>query len=133
MGRCVVAGCKSRYSNTGKRINFFSFPNKETDSDRYSIWVKKCHRFYAEKEHENEEWQPPINGKICSLHFDNEAYDVNPIIEQSLGFRRRARTLLSKDAVPTIFDYAESDPPVPYRRKVPLAEESKEVGRHSSR
>lgn len=95
---CSVYGCNSdSKKNLNKELHFFSFPGLSSSEtrNRRKIWIEFCKR---------KAFKPTANTKICSLHFDDDAYDPahSPKFLKSIGCEDQTLVLLRKDAVPTL-------------------------------
>ena len=86
--RCVAGGC----SNTGKcSVSLHGWPLSHYYSRLWTNAVKNTRANFTLTN----------SSKLCSDHFDEDAYEPNAVIAQSLGLKLK-RTLKA-DAVPTIF------------------------------
>lgn len=97
MPKCVALGCSFvSKSNQKGEISLHSFPS---DEPRRTEWQKACGRT-----------QLPIDPRLCSQHFLNDAFEfcsrprlLNKLKQRNSGFKSK----LKPSAIPTIF-YHES-------------------------
>lgn len=101
---CWVPGCRSNYESDVKsgnaRVTVFSFPK---EPDRVQAWLSNIKRT---------DLAPTRHSKICIKHFERRY-----IVTESSAVRddgsvltlQRDRLVLSKDAIPTIFENLSTD------------------------
>ena len=98
MGYCIVPGCHSNSVGklsvgadgstkiwTKKRLH--SFPSNPILREKWINIIKR------------DNWRPSYHSKICEDHFDDDCYEINPLLAKQFHFQHR----LKPDAVPTHF------------------------------
>ena len=99
MAYCPVFGClsDSKKNPEEKNIHFFAFPkgHSREQQTRRKIWVEFCKR---------KAFKPTQSTRVCSLHFEDSAFDPahSPAVLDSIGYKERTLVRLKKDAVPTL-------------------------------
>lgn len=89
MVACSVRGCKSSSNKkNAQHIKFFKFPK---DKKTCKLWIQACDR--------DENKINLMNGKICSLHFNEESY----ILKDRLLNIPIEKRHLNPNAIPTEF------------------------------
>ena len=94
---CAVVDCKN---SQGSSVALFRFPNKESDTKRFWLWVERCRR----KGKGSLKWEPHRSSRMCSEHFENDSFSRPPALS-SVENLPKWRVSLCRDAVPTIFRY----------------------------
>ena len=99
MAYCPVFDClsESKKNHGEKNIHFFTFPRGQTKQQqtRQKIWVEFC---------KHKAFKPTQNTRVCSLHFEDSAFDPAhfPVVLESIRYKERTLIRLKKDAVPKL-------------------------------
>ena len=86
--KCCVRKCKSGYDSESpgrKKVSFHSFPS---DSELRDKWTKNI---------ANKNWEPKPTSRVCSLHFEENDFQVSMItvVEFNAKQARESRCMLT--------------------------------------
>ena len=99
--RCVAAGCSNTY-NAG--VSLFLFPKD----------LQLCKKWTDQVKRTQDKWEGPSDHSVlCSCHFEEDRFEPEAKLADSLGFVGNRKLRLKADAVPMLFDR-----PVPKRQTV---------------
>ncbi|KAJ8263766.1 hypothetical protein GJAV_G00141050 [Gymnothorax javanicus] len=92
---CVAPNCSSNSARLKALdgVHFFHFPSAKNDAARRNVWIANCRRL--------DSWRPSKSSRLCSLHFERDAYLREPELCKVNGMN----VILKPDALPTLFDY----------------------------
>ncbi|KAL5237249.1 hypothetical protein ACI65C_004659 [Semiaphis heraclei] len=96
MSWCAVKDCKSGRKKrcndkNDSDVRFFRFPKTSYYCDK---WINVCGK--------NKNDINLNNARVCSLHFEENAYVPKPLVETMFNFSPRHKRKLVSDAVPTL-------------------------------
>ena len=95
---CPVVGCNSDSQKSDRDIAFFSFPGRKSreQQKRRAAWIEFCKR--------EKRFKPSVSTRICSRHFDEDAYDPahSPVFLKQIGYTEKFKVYLKDDSLPTL-------------------------------
>ena len=90
---CCVFGCNNRSEQCqDKNISFHKFPSKQKSREQYNEWIKRINR---------EDFVPSKYSHICSVHFNEEDYELSCKLKSNL-LHTKLRRVLRSGAVPSL-------------------------------
>lgn len=123
--RCVAAGCDNTYKDG---VSLFLFPK---DPKLRKQWADQVRRT-------RDKWEGPSDYSVlCSCHFDDDCFEAEAKLSESLGLSSKRRPRLKPGVVPTLFkkpsakDQCRSVAEAPPTKKRRVAYEKRERRRVS--
>ena len=92
---CAAYGCKTR-SGKGKDIGLHKFPVEKREPARRKLWLDRLNR----GESATMKFKPSDHSKPCSLHFEEDQFNLTKEFAKDIGYGHRFRCV---DAVPSLF------------------------------
>jgi len=87
---CVAFNCNTK---SGQGFGLFEFPKDEKRRKAWTIRVKR------------KDFVPSKTSRLCSKHFTNDQFVVNPALALKIGHKLK-KLQLKPGAEPTLFDYS---------------------------
>ena len=99
--RCVAGGC-SNVPDLSRNIGLHKFPGEnDLEKNRRRLWVAFVRTKRAK-------WSPTATSRLCSQHFNADDFESPFITIPGTDFV--SRTVLKKDAVPSIHHQKDPEP-----------------------